>query len=162
MITQPNDFLMQAWKQQLDGCLRAFETLVDGANKLSQLQLEAAVGAHADLEATRQAMAAAGDPARVVELQTQCARANAEKYAAYWRRFYELGAQTQARLAQCMLAVPAAAAPAAADDSQRAVLTAIEQVYKQWLDTAQQMYRFPATAIPAPSKGEAKTAVGTA
>jgi hypothetical protein len=57
-----------------------------------------------------------------------------------------------------MLPVPAAVAPAAADDSQRAALTAIEQVYRQWLDTAQQIYRLP--AIPAPSKGEAKTAVG--
>jgi phasin family protein len=158
MTTQPSDFLMQAWKQQLDGWLRAVETLVEAANKLSQLQIEAAVGAHADLEATRNAMTTAGDPARVVELQTQCARANAEKCAAYWRRVYEVGAQTQARLAQCMLPVTAVTAPTAVDDSQRAVLTTIEQVYKQWLDTAQQMYRLP--AIPAPSQGEAKTAVG--
>lgn len=158
MTTQPGEFLMQAWKQQLDGWLRAVATLVEGANKLSQLQIEAAVGAHADLEATRQAMAATGDPARVLELQAQCARANAEKYAAYWRRFYEVGAQTQASLAQCMLPVPAAVAPAAVDDSQRAALTAIEQVYRQWLDTTQQIYRLP--AIPGPSKGEAKTAVG--
>jgi phasin family protein len=156
VITQPSDLLMQAWKQQLDGCLRAFEALVEGANKLSQLQLEAAVGVHADLEATRQAMAAAGDPARVVELQTQCARANAEKCAAYWRRFYELGAQTQARLAQCMVLVPPPTGSTAVDDSKQAVLTFIDQAYRQWLDAAQQLYRLPATL--APSKGEARTA----
>jgi hypothetical protein len=57
-----------------------------------------------------------------------------------------------------MLPGTAVATPTAVDDSQRVVLTAIEQVYKQWLDTAQQMYRLP--AIPAPSKGEAKAAVG--
>jgi phasin family protein len=155
MITQPNDFLMQAWKQQLDGCLRTIETLVEGTNQLSKLQLEAAVDAHADLEATRKAMAATGDPARVLELQAQWARANAEKCAAYWRRCYEVGAQTQASLAQCMVPAPAGAAPAAVDDSKPPVLTLIDQVYKQWLAAAQQMYKLP--AIPAQSKGEATT-----
>jgi hypothetical protein len=114
------------------------------------------VGAHADLEATRNAMATAGDPARVVELQTQCARANAEKCATYWRRFYELGAQTQARLAQCMVLVPPPTGSTAVDDSKQAVLTFIDQAYRQWLDAAQQLYRLPATL--APSKGEARTA----
>jgi phasin family protein len=155
MVTQPNDFLMQAWKQQLDGSLRTLETLVEGTNKLTQLQLEAVVDEHADLEATRTAMAATHDPARVLELQAQWARANAEKCAAYWRRFYELGAHTQASLAQCMVPALAAAAPGAVDDSKQAVLTLMDQVYKQWLAAAQQMYKLP--AIPAQSKGEATT-----
>ena len=114
MITQPNDFLMQAWKQQVDGCLRTIDTLIEAASKLRELQLEAA------------------------------ANADAEKCAAYWRRFYELGAQTQASLAQCMVPAPAAAAPAAVDESKRAVLSLIDQAYKQWLDTAQQLYKLPA------------------
>jgi phasin family protein len=113
MTTQPGDFLMQAWKQQLDGWLRAVETLVDAANKLSQLQIEAAVGAHADLEATRNAMTTAGDPARVVELQTQCARANAEKCAAYWRRFYEVGADGHRAGLQAVAGYGAADVPVA-------------------------------------------------
>jgi phasin family protein len=155
MITQPNDFLMQAWTQQLDGCVRTIETLVEGAIKLSKLQLEALVDEHADLEATRTAMAATRDPARVLELQAQWARANAEKCAAYWRRFYEVGAQTQASLAQCMVPALGAAAPAAVDDSKQGVLTLIDQVYKQWLAAAQQMYKLP--AIPAQSESEATT-----
>jgi phasin family protein len=107
--------------------------------------VEAAVDAHADLDATRKAIAATTDPARVLELQAQWARANAEKCAAYWRRFYEVGVQMQASLAQCM--VPA---PAAVDESNRAMLTLVDQAYKQWLDTAQQFYKLP--AIPAQSK----------
>ena len=113
MTTQPDDIAMQAWKQQVDGCLRTIDTLVEAATQLRELQLEAA------------------------------ANADAEKCAAYWRRFYELGAQMQARLAQCMVPAPAAA-PAAVDESRRAVLSLIDQAYKQWLDTAQQLYKLPA------------------
>ena len=156
MITQPNDFLMQAWKQQVDGSLRTIETLVEGATRLREIQLEAAADAHAGLEATRKAIAATTDPARVLELQAQWVRANAEKCAAHWRRFCEVGAQTQASLAQCMLPAPAAAAPAAVDESKRAMMTLIDQAYKQWLDTAQHFYKLP--AIPAQSKPEARTA----
>lgn len=154
MITQPNDFLVQVWKQQLDGCLRTIETLVEGATKLRELQLAAAMDAHADLEATRDAMAATHDPARVLELQTQWARANAEKCAAYWRRFYEVGAQTQASLVQCMVAAPAAAVSPTVDDSGQAVLL-MDQVYKRWLDAALQICNVP--AIPAQGNGEAPT-----
>jgi phasin family protein len=153
MIAQPNDFLVQAWKQQLEGCLRTIETLVEGATRLGELQLAAAVDAHADLEATRKAVAATHDPASVLALQAQWARANAEKCAAYWRRFYEVGAQTQASLAQCMVPAAAAAAPAAVDDSRQVVPRLMDEVYKQWLDMAQQIYKLP--GIPAQSKGEA-------
>ena len=81
MITQPNDLLMQAWKRQVDGSRSTIEALVESAGQLRELQFEAAA-----------------------------APADAEKYAAYWRRFYEIAAQTQKHLAQCMAAVPAAAA----------------------------------------------------
>ncbi len=86
MTTQREDILMQAWKQQVDGCLRTIDTLVEAANKLRELQLEAS------------------------------ANPDAEKCAAYWRRFYELGAQMQAPL----------------------------EAYKQWLDTARRLYKLPA------------------
>jgi hypothetical protein len=101
MTTQPNEILMQAWKQQVDGCLRTLDTLVEAAKKLREMQLEAP------------------------------ANADAEQCAAYWRRFYEIGAQMQARLAQCMVPAP------------MSVPAALE-AYKQWLDTAQQLYKLPA------------------
>ena len=118
MTTQPDDILMQAWKQQVDGCQRTIDTLVEAATKLRALQLEAA------------------------------ANADAEKCAAYWRTFYELGAQMQARLAQCMVPAPAAAAPAAGAPagvaaSKQAVVWLIGDAYKQWLDTAQRLYKLP-------------------
>jgi phasin family protein len=165
-ITQPNDLLTQAWKQQVDGSLRTIETLLEAATKVRELNLEAVADARADLEATCKAIAGNTDPARVLELQAQWVRANAEKCAAYWRRFYEIGAQTQASLARSMVAAPAAAAPeppaaapAAVDDPTQAALTLIDQAYKQWLDTAQQFYKVPASpAIPARNKRDARTA----
>ena len=48
MTTQRDDTLMQAWKQQVDGCLRTIETLVEAATKLRALQLEAAANADAE------------------------------------------------------------------------------------------------------------------
>lgn len=155
MIPQPNDFLMQAWKQQADGCLRAIQALVDGTTRVREMQLEAAADAHADLEATRKAIAATTDPGRILELQAQWARASAEKCAAYWRRFYELGMQTQASLAQCMVPAPAARAPAL-DDPKQAAVAFMDQAYKQWLDSAQQLYTL--APIPGRSARDARAA----
>ena len=164
MITQPNEFLMQAWKQQVDGCQLTFETLVEAATKLREVNLETAANVRADFEATGKAIASATDPARVLELQAQWARANAEKCAAYWRKVYEIGAQTQASLARSMVPASAASAPAAVDNSTQSALTLIDQAYKQWLDTAQQLYKLPvspgSTASPARSKGGARTPPG--
>jgi len=111
MNTQPNDFVMQAWRQQCDGYLRAMQVLADGVSQLVKVQLEAALDVRP------------------------------EKYAETWRRFYDICAQTQARLAQCM--VPASAA---APNPMQAMPAMMQDVYKQWLETAQQMYKLPAEA----------------
>jgi len=126
MKTQPNDFVMQAWQQQCDGYLRAMQVLADGVSQLVKVQLEAALDVRP------------------------------EKYAENWRRFYDICAQTQARLAQCM--VPASAA---APNPMQAMPTMMQDVYKQWLETAQQMYKLPAEAAAqhqseAASRGSAR------
>ena len=41
------DFLVKAWKRQLDGALRMAEAITEGAEKIRQVQLDAAVEAHA-------------------------------------------------------------------------------------------------------------------
>jgi hypothetical protein len=82
MTAKPEDFLLQAWKQQLDLGLRLVETMVDGAIKLREVQIKAA-----------------GD----------WTRANAEKCAAYWRELYEVAASSQAKVASRTKAHPPAA-----------------------------------------------------
>lgn len=145
MTTQAEDFLVQAWKQQLDTALRLVEAMVDGATKLREMQIEAATDAHADAVATRKSIAAATDMAQLLQLQTGWARANAEKCAAYWRALYELAAQTQGELARCVCAQ--APVISSGDESKTALLSLIDNAYKQWLDTTQQFYKLP--AIPA-------------
>ncbi len=94
-----DDFLVQVWKQQLDTGLRVMEALVEGVTRLREMQLEAAARAHADLEATRKSMAAATDIVRLLELQAEWARANAQRCAEYWRGLYDVAARTQADIA---------------------------------------------------------------
>ena len=157
MNGKTDDFLVQVWKQQLDAGLRVMEALVEGATKLREMQLEAAARAHADLEATRKSMAAATDIGRLLELQTEWARANAQRCAEYWRGLYDVAARTQADIAGSVVPrLPAAAAaPAApADASKEAVLNLIDQAYKQWLDATQQFYRVPTMPMPAAAKPE--------
>ena len=124
-----DDFLVQVWKQQLDTGLRVMEALVEGATKLREMQLEAAARAHADIEATRKSMAAATDIARLLELQAEWARANAQRCAEYWRGLYDVAARTQADIAGSVVPrVPAAAeAPATpVDASKEAVVNLLK------------------------------------
>ena len=108
MSHNTEDFLVQAWKQQLDAGMRAIETIVEGATRLHEVQIEAAADAHADAVATQKAMAAATDMSQLLKLQAEWTRANAEKCGAYWRDLYGVLARTQAALASGALpALPA-------------------------------------------------------
>jgi phasin family protein len=156
MAARPDDFLVQAWKQQLDAGLRVIETLVEGATKLREMQLEAATAAHADLEATRKSLAAATDVARLLELQAQWMQANAQRCADYWRGYADLAARTQAELAGCLaVRPPAMAAPE--DQSKQALLTMMDKAYKQWFEATQQFYKLPAMPA-APARPEKRPA----
>ena len=92
MTAKPEDFLLQTWKQQLDLGLRLIETMVEGAIKLREVQIEAATDAHADAVATRKSVADANDLAQLVKLQAEWTRANVQKCAAYWRDLNVFGA----------------------------------------------------------------------
>ena len=129
----PQDFFMQAWKAQLDAGLRVFETLTEGAIRIWEAQLEAATEAHADVEATRKAIAAAADVAQVMKLYGEWARANTEKSFACCRTFAETMAETDKEVAKCVGAQ--VALPQAVD------LGMIDSAYKQWLEGVQRFYR---------------------
>ena len=100
MNRNTEDFLVQAWKQQLDAGLRVIETLVEGATKLHEVQIEAAADAHADAVATHKAIAAAADLSQLLRLQAEWSRANTEKCGAYWRDLFGVVVETQAALAR--------------------------------------------------------------
>ena len=150
MTSEPEDFLLQAWKRQVDSGMHLVETLVEGATRLHEVQIEAAADAHADLEATRKSVAAAADVPQLLKLQGEWAAANARKCAAYWRDLYAVVAQTQSELARCACAETSALSE---KPSNKALLGAIDDAYRQWLDATRQFYRVPAAqpAEPVPA-----------
>jgi phasin family protein len=159
MAMSNEDFVVQAWKQQLDLGLRVAEVLVEGATRLREMQLKVATDAHAQIEATRRSVSSAADVSRLMELQIEWARANAEKGLAYWRELYELAAQTQSQLARSAYAPAAQAAAASApstDDPKKAVMAMLDQAYKQWFEATQQFYKLP--PMPASPKPDRRTA----
>ena len=128
----PNPF-MQAWKAQLDAGLRVFETLTEGAIRIWEAQLEAATQAHADVEATRKAIAGAADAEQVMKLYGEWARANTEKSLACCRSFVEVVAETDKEVVKCV-GTPMALPPSVD-------LGMIDTAYKQWLQNVQRMYQ---------------------
>ncbi len=99
---KPDEFFLDAWKQQLDAGFRVIETLVEGATKLHEAQLEAACAAHADLVATQKKIAAAASVSELLKLQAQWAGANMESCIAYWRQMYEAVSDTNEDIVNCM------------------------------------------------------------
>jgi phasin family protein len=160
MSTRPEEFFVQAWKQQLDTGLRIIESVFEGAEKLRESQLQAAVESHADAEATRKAIAATTDAAEIFRLQNEWMSANVRKCAAYWRSFYEVVAQTDAEVIKCACgaASPASAQALGPDESNRALFNLVDNACRQWLDATQQFYKLPAIpaqAAEAPSEARA-------
>jgi len=124
MTNTPDQFLMQAWKAQIDAGLRVLETISEGAIRMHEAQLEAATEAHADLEATRKALAAATEASQVMKLCAEWARANAGKSLAYWRSLLQAGTPE---------------AP-----PQMLNLGMLDSAYKQWLENVQRLYQVKA------------------
>lgn len=154
MTAKPEDFLLQAWKQQLDLGLRLIETIVEGAIKLREVQIEAATDAHADAVATRKSVADATDLAQLVKLQAEWTRANTQKCAAYWRDLYEIAARTQGELASRAGVQPPAAALNA--EPNKALFGMIDDAYREWLGVTQKFYRIPTGELPAGDNGGAE------
>lgn len=102
MDGNPQEFMMQAWKQQLDAGLRAIEAMIEGATRMHEMQLEAATQAHADAVATQKAIAGATSPAEILRLQAQWTQSNAGRCVEYWRCLQQAATETNAKVAGCL------------------------------------------------------------
>ena len=122
---------MQTWKTQLDAGLRMFEAIAEGAMRIYEAQLEAMTEAHADAEATRKAIVAATDPAQVMKLCAEWARANTEKSLACCRSF----AETDREVVKCV------GTPIALPQGVGAGLGMVDSAYKQWMESVQRLYQ---------------------
>ncbi|HEU4353443.1 MAG TPA: phasin family protein [Burkholderiales bacterium] len=129
------DLFMQAWKAQLDAGMRVFEAMTEGAMRVWEAQLEAATEAHADVEATRKAIAAAADVPQVMKLCADWARANTEKSLACCRSFADAVAETDKEVAKCV------ATPITLPQGVGAGLGMVDSAYRQWLQGVQRIYQ---------------------
>jgi len=146
----PEGMAVTAWKGGIDTWWRALEAMTEGARKMHEIQLEAAVKAHASTEASRKQLAGAADAQAAWRVQAEWLSRSASESLAYWRRLAEVAGETQAAVTACMAAqAPLGMPPGIPGQSGRdAVMQMMDKAYRQWLETTQQFYTAPAVAQP--------------
>ncbi|MDH3320502.1 MAG: phasin family protein [Betaproteobacteria bacterium] len=102
-MAMPTDkTMMEAWKRQLDAAMRLTEAVIEGSQRMREVQIEAAANAHADAVATQKALAGASGPDELMRIQTEWLAANQRKSVEYWRRLYEAAAETNTQVMTCL------------------------------------------------------------
>ena len=102
-MAEPTDkAMLDTWKRQLDAAMRLTEVVIEGSERMREVQLEAAAEAHADAVATQNALATAQTPQELMRIQTEWLAANQKKSMEYWKSLYEAAAETNAQLMKCL------------------------------------------------------------
>ena len=102
MPNLPTDFFFTAWKRQANVSLEIAEAIVEAAEKAREIQLAAAVDAHAALEATRKSLEGATNPAEFFDAQMRLATGNVGKMIAYWASLAGNARDAQMRIASVL------------------------------------------------------------
>ena len=145
-MTKPEDTAMAAWKSGVDSWWRALEAITEGARKIHEIQLEAAVEAHASTEASRKQLADADDAQAALRIQAEWLSRNLNDSLAYWRRLAETAGETQAAITACLSAQPPFTVPfgvAGQGGTEGAMMEMMDKAYRQWLETTRQFYTAP-------------------
>jgi hypothetical protein len=143
MSANPAEFGLTAWKRQMDVALQVAEAIVEGAEKVREIQLAAGVETHAWLEASRKALADAAGVTEIAALESRLATENLGKVAQYWARLAANARDTQTRIFRLLLdqsAAPLLSMQPPAPASQDALNSIIDAGYKQWLETLRTLY----------------------
>lgn len=141
MPANPADLILDAWKRQLDTAMKVTEAMVEGGERAREIQLEAAVDAHAWLEANRKALAAAPSAAELLAMQSRFVTEDLGKAAQYWSRLGANARDTQARILQILAEAPLGAPSALPLDAG----------FKQWLESLKWLSRAGNTTTTAPT-----------
>jgi len=136
----PSDTALEMWKRQIDTALRIAEAFVEGAEKAREIQLGAAVEAHAWLEANRKALAGNPGPTELIALQSRLATENLGKMAEYWSRLAANARDTQARIVAILTEGTALPQAPVVPEALNAI---VDAGYKQWMETLKQLYSVP-------------------
>ena len=118
MSAKRDDFMMKTWKQQFSGALQVVVAITEEARRMQELQLAAAVEAHASAVATRARLESAVDTQELWRIQSEWWAANLNRSLAYLREACAAAGRTQACLARGM------GAPTSAEGSSPSTATA--------------------------------------
>lgn len=153
---------LEIWKRQFDVALQLVEAMTEGAAKVHETQLEAATDAHANAVATQKSAAGVADPVELARIESQWALHNMEHAAAYWRALFETALATNSSMIKCLCEQPGASGlmPQSfdIDASKGALLSMVDNAYKQWLDTSRRFYSAPAELLAAAAKSGGQAA----
>jgi phasin family protein len=141
---KPEAAAIAAWKKQIDTGWRVLEAMTEGARRMHELQLEAAVETHAKTEASRKLIADIDDAREIWRIQADWLAGIVSESAAYWRQLYGLAAETQTSVANCVCGQASTGIPAPGS----ALIGMMDEAYKRWLDTTKQFYSAPVVAQP--------------
>lgn len=142
MAVKPDEWTVAMWKQQAGTGLRLIETLSEQSRKIREVQLAAAIEAHASAAATRESLAKASGAQDLWRMQSEWLSASLEKSSAYWRRLSEIATETQVSLTKC-LCEPASATAPQAPGANVALFGMMDEAYQRWAETARQFYAVP-------------------
>lgn len=147
---------LEAWKRQFDTTLQIIETMTEGAARMREGQLQAAVNAHANAAAAQQSALKAGDPTQLLGAEAQWIQHNVEQSVEYWRTLFAAALETQSSLLKCLTQHPALqAVPGAAVDFEapkNAMLGMVEKACNQWLEATKLAMTQAASAAKPPVK----------
>lgn len=147
---------LEAWKRQFDTTLQVIEAMTEGAARMREGQLQAAVDAHANAAAAQQSAANACDPTQLLSAETQWVQHNVEQSVEYWRSLFAAALETQSSLLGCLAQHPALkAVPGAAIDFEtpkNAMLGIVEKACNQWLEATKLALTQAASAAKPPVK----------
>lgn len=133
-----------ACKSQLDGGMKALECMVECARRIHEVQLEAAVEAHASAEATRKQFQGARDPQDLWRIQSEWLSGCVSESLSYWSAISQAMLESQASIGKSMGEQAAALAPGAATGNPAApLMQMMDGAYKQWLETARKALAAP-------------------
>ncbi len=93
------DAAVTACKRQLEVALEIAEALVEAAEKAREIQLAAAVDAHAALEATRKSLEGASTLPQLADAQMRFMTGNLGKVVGYWASLAGNARDAQLRIA---------------------------------------------------------------
>lgn len=147
---------LEAWKRQFDTTLQIIETMTEGAARMREGQLQAAVDAHANAAAAQQRALKAGDPTQLLGAEAQWLQHNVEQSVEYWRTLFAAALETQSSLLNCLAQHPALkGVPRAAIDFEtpkNAMLGMVETACNQWLEATKAAMTQAAAAAKPPAK----------